>query len=143
MKNLNASEQLKERIRFLEIRQSEQIQGLKEELNASFESLKPTNFVKNIFHELFSPPDGKNDIVNSIVGMISGFVTRKVLVGHSKNPLKKLAASVAQIALSNGLAKNADNIIDKGVNIFKKIFPFKKKHRYAYASEENGTVTNS
>ena len=143
MKIENPSLQLRERIKYLENKQAEEAHYLKTELNAAFESLKPVNFIKNIFHELFSPPDGKNDIVNSVVGMISGFIARKFIVGKSKNPFKKLAAGFAQIAISNGLSKNADSILDKGIGLLKKIIPSKKKRKYAYTSENENLVTNS
>jgi hypothetical protein len=59
--------------------------------------------------------------------MVTGFLTKKLLVGTSANPLKKVVGTLLQFGLSNIVYKNSFANKAAGSNIFRLIFGKKKE----------------
>lgn len=97
----NASINLDERIVMLEAKKSAEWEELKEQFSATKESFKPINMIKETFHDFTSSPDIKQNVVTSVVGLASGYLSRKLLIGKTHNPIKKIAGAVLQFAVTN------------------------------------------
>ena len=110
-KKRDSVEKLNEMISQLEVRQEEQGRELKEQLLISYESLKPLNLIKSSIKDL-SNSELKDGLVDSVLSILSGYITQRLIIRKSKNPLKRIIASFIQIGATKLIAKNIDLIKD-------------------------------
>ena len=94
---------------------------LKAQFRLTFESLKPINIIKNTLKQVVTSPEIKTSIINSAIGFISGFVAKKLFVGGSNNPLKKMGGSMLGTLVANKTEANAENIKNVGTLLLKKV----------------------
>jgi hypothetical protein len=94
---------------------------LKIHFQLAYESLKPLNIIKSTFKQIISAPGLKTGVVDTLMGLASGFVAKKILVGRSHNPFAKLLGSLIEIFVSNKLTNNADEIRSVGSVLIKKL----------------------
>lgn len=136
MKKQSPTEALNERIRLLQMKKDRELIVLKEQAHLAYESLRPINLIKNMFHEVASTPDLKNGIVSNVIGLATGFLSRKVLIGGSHNPIKRIVGALLQFGIANVVSKHADTIKAAGENIFKRIL--KPRNGVNHEFRENG-----
>jgi hypothetical protein len=127
MENKRPTELLKERISQLELQQTEEGLLLKEQFNTTYESLKPLNLIKNAFKDFTSSPETKSDLVNAVVGIATGFLTNRLLIGSSTGIIKKVGALVLELGLVKVLAQNSDKIGAKASEWIKTLVSKRKK----------------
>jgi len=121
MKTESTSEILDRDILLLEQRQSEQFKNLKEQLHAVHESLKPINLIKNTVMGAIQSPDLKSGIGKATIGMVSGYLLKRIVFGSSTNLLKRFSGLAFQTLAANLVAKNSDKIKNTGINIFEMV----------------------
>jgi len=126
MTPITTSADLKLAIRQLELQQANEFLLLKEEFHATGESLRPLNIIKRTFKNAVAGPDLKTNVVNAAIGLATGIVTKKLMIGKTINPLKKLFGALVEMAVANKVSKNADDIKSTGTAIFKKLFSKKE-----------------
>lgn len=122
MKLITTSAHLKMAIQELELRQANELILLKEQFNKTSESLKPINLIKSTFKNAVSSPDLKTDVFNAVIGLATGVVAKKLMIGKTINPFKKLLGIIVEMTVANKVSKNADEIKSTGSTIFKKLF---------------------
>lgn len=110
MEKQSAVDSLKESIRLLEIRQAEEGQALKEQFRITFESLKPVNLIKSSINELTGSAEIKNSLFETIVSILTGYLTKKMMVSSKSNPFMKILGAVLQFGVTSLVAKNAESI---------------------------------
>lgn len=110
MKNANALILLKENMLLMEFEHENNRILLMEEFKQTFEALRPVNLIKNTFHELVQSPDFKENLVDSALGLATGFISKKLVVGNTHNPLKQILGVLLQLAITSIVTKNADGI---------------------------------
>lgn len=123
MKTIKTTEDLKEAIALLELSSAEQWPELKTHLLETYETLKPLNFIKSTFNEITSSPEFKTNIVGTSMGLTAGYLSKLLVFGHSKNPVKILIGDFLQVGISNLVANNTTQIsrISSGIlRLFKK-----------------------
>ena len=126
MKSITTSADLKMAIQQLELQQANELFLLKEEFRATGESLKPLNIIKRTFKNAVAGPDLKTNVMNAAIGLATGIVTKKLMIGKTINPFKKLLGALLEMAVANKVSKNADDIKSTGTAIFKKLFSKKE-----------------
>ncbi|MEO8760108.1 MAG: hypothetical protein ABI388_03290 [Bacteroidia bacterium] len=126
MENKSQMQLLDERIYSLKNKQTEELILVKEQFHVVYESVKPMNLIKSAFHDMTSSSDTKNGLVDSAIGLATGFLSKKLLFGSSINPIKNILGSVLQQAVSNIVANHAEGIKSKGANLILKLFNRKK-----------------
>jgi len=114
MENQYTVESLREEIRALEIKQAEEGQLLKEQLLITYENLKPINILRNIAKDFSSSDNYKQDFLEIVAGMTSGFITKKIIIGKSKNPMLKLIGLAVQFGMTT-LVSNKFNAIKDSI----------------------------
>ncbi len=122
MTPIATSEELKKAIKQLELQQASEWPLLKEEFLKTAESLKLKNIIKNTFKEAIDLPDLKTDIINTAIGLTTGIVAKKLIIGKTLNPLSKLVGVLLEVFVTNKVSKNAGDIKSVGSVIMKKIF---------------------
>ena len=119
MKNKNATDTLNELIIIQEMRCANDLKLLKEQFDVAYESVKPINMIKNLFHEVTASPEIKNDLLSNVIGFGTGFLSKKLLLGSSHNPVKKVFGTLFEFAVGNMVSKHADGIKTIGGNLLK------------------------
>jgi hypothetical protein len=117
--------ELQSAILSLEIDQSEKAQMLKEQFFLTYESLKPVNLLKSSLHDVVSSPDVLDDIIATLVGLATGSLSKKIVVGISGNPIRKLMGSIVRFGVSNFVSQHPDTI--KSIGHFIYSFLLRKK----------------
>ncbi|HMU09645.1 MAG TPA: hypothetical protein PKC54_06540 [Ferruginibacter sp.] len=122
MNPINTSAELKATIQQLELKRVTEYNLLKEEVIKTSESLKLINIIKSTFNKVATAPDLKTDIINAAVGLTTGIVAKKVIIGKTLNPLSKLLGVMLEVFVANKVTKNAGEIKSLGGILMKKIF---------------------
>lgn len=110
MPSITSDDQLKEAIRQLELKQTEDLRQLKSEMSLAYEKIQPINLFRSFLHELSQSDEVKDDMINATMGVAAGFLTAKLIEGKSNHPFRKLIALLAQLGVSNWVEKNAEGI---------------------------------
>jgi len=126
MENITTTEELKNAIELMEFEKLYKGQIVKEQLLIVHEALKPFNLIKSTISEATSSPYLIDNILGAAVGLASGYVSRKIVIGRSANVLRKLIGSALQFGVTNVVARHADTIKTFGQTIFQ-YFSHKKE----------------
>jgi len=113
----NETDELDKKINDLRSKRIEELEAINEQFRMTYESLKPINLLKSTLKEVSSSPDIKNTILAPAIGLGFGFLCRKILVGNSHNPAKRLFGTLVQFAIANVVAKHGDSIKSTGQKI--------------------------
>jgi len=105
-------ESLRESIRLLEIRQTEEGKILKEHFSVTLESVRPVNLIKHAVKDMTSSVDLKSNLSETIISILAGYLTKKVMVNSKSGPLMKIVGAILQFGVTSVLAQNAENIKD-------------------------------
>ena len=126
----NEIELLNEKILSLESKREYEVKLLKEHLYSIHEELKPINLIKNDFKEITTSPEAKNTLIDNVIGLGTGYISRKILVGSSHNPIKNLLGTLLQFTISNMATKHSDKIKTAGENLFDRVIKFTKQLKH-------------
>ena len=116
MNKINHTETLQEAILLLKLQQSGQLDQLKEQYRYTYESLKPINIIKRTFTQLTSTAEFKGNVVSNLIGIGTGYLTKKVLVGSTNNIFKKVFGTLLQLAITNIVTKKTEKTIDDSIH---------------------------
>jgi hypothetical protein len=122
MQTITSVSELKTSILFLEAEQSIKGQLLKEQLFRTYESLKPVNLIRNTLKELSTSPYLVDNISGTAMGLLGGFLSKKIFVGTSGNLIRKLLGSVLQFGVTNVVAQNSEVIKTVGQTVLHHFF---------------------
>jgi hypothetical protein len=126
MQNITSAAELKDAIQLLEAEQSIKGQLLREQLFLTYESLKPVNLLRNALKEISSTPYLIDNISGTAMGLLGGFLSKKIFVGASGNLIRKLFGSVLQFGVTNLVAQNSEIIKSVGQALIQHFFQKKK-----------------
>jgi hypothetical protein len=126
MQNITSAVELKDAIQLLEAEQSIKGQILREQLFLTYESLKPVNLLRNALKEISSTPYLIDNISGTAMGLLGGFLSKKIFVGASGNLIRKLVGSVLQFGVTNLVAQNSEIIKSVGQALIQHFFQKKK-----------------
>ena len=121
MEKLNSDTSIKDAILELEMRQAHDAEMLKKQFNRAFESIQPMNIIKNTFKEVAVSDVLKDDILNTSVGLVVGYLSQKLLKDVSISPLKKLFVTAVLFGITNIVAKHPEKVKALGSNLWKMI----------------------
>ena len=105
MKKLNQNELLDQKIAELTIQQRRELEELKEQFHLVQSSLTSTNIVQEGLNGFYQTVTNKENLVSTIVSIVGGYVSKKVVVGSSENPIKKVLGNVLQFLVTGYLSK--------------------------------------
>ena len=137
MQKINNAQELTDAIRALEIRQSQDWALLEEQLHVSYESLKPFTFIKNTLSNLTSAPEIKGNMLDTALGMIAGYLSKKAIVGSTRHPLKFLLGTFLQMGVTNVVLNKSAGIKSVLSILVNKVI---KKNHNASSPEINGAT---
>jgi len=126
MQKITSIAELKSAIQELEYQQVNEWPALKEQFLETYENIKPINLIKNALSDLTTVPDLKGDLLNTTLSLAAGFISKKIAVGSTHNPLKQLLGTFLQMGVTSIVSKNADGIKSTTMNIINNIFSKKE-----------------
>jgi hypothetical protein len=127
MKSITTSEELKAAIYDLEKQQADELILLKEQYFKTKEDFKLVNIIKGAFKQVVSAPDLKKDAIDAAIGFTTGIVAKKLMIGKTINPFKKMLGVIVEMVVANKVVKNADGIKSVGSAIINSLFEKKEK----------------
>lgn len=110
MEKVTSLVELKEAILLLEVKQAYEGRLLKEEFKTTYQNLRPVNLIKNKFNELVSSPNLKENLLDTAISLAVGYLSKKVIIGGTNNPLKQIVGTLLQMGVTGIVAKNTDGI---------------------------------
>ncbi len=121
MENITSAAELKNAIQLLEVEQAMNGQLLKEQFLLTYESLKPINILKSTLKDVTSSPYLIDNILGSAMGLASGYLTKKIVIGASANIFRKLFGAIVQFGITNVVAQHPDAVKSFGQFIIQHI----------------------
>src|SRR5689334_17169242 len=91
-----AKETLQQAIVLLQAKQEAEWQLLKIQLDEAWQSIQPVNVIRSTVHQLATSPGIKNDLLQFAVVKTTDYLSKKVLVKKSGNPLKKILGAALE-----------------------------------------------
>jgi len=129
MQNITSATDLKNAILLLEVEQVVNRQQLEKQFHVTFESFKPVNLLRNSLKDIASSPHLIDNILGATIGIATGYVSKKIVVGASHNLFRKVMGSVLQLGVTDLVAQHPEAIKSLGQFIGQHIFR-KKKHEH-------------
>jgi hypothetical protein len=110
MTSIQNLKELREEIAFRQSQQAQDFIALRAEAKKVYTSLKPVNFLNDTLKELSSSPEFKGNLLNSTIGIGAGFITKKLVLGATSNPVKQFLGTLLQIGVTSLVSRNGDSI---------------------------------
>ncbi len=129
MENSTKPADLKNAILLLETEQAIHLQNLREQFFHTYESLKPAKLIENTLKDIASSPYLVNNILVTFGGLLSGYLSQKVITGKSNTKLRKFFGYILQFGVTNIVAQNPSFIKNFGQYIFQHIFTKKEMNK--------------
>jgi hypothetical protein len=126
METISSVADIKNSIRFLEADQELKGQQLRAQFNNISDSLKPVNLLRNAVHEISSSPFLMKNIAGAALGLATGYLSKRVVFGASKNIIKRILGIALQFGVTNFIARHPDDIASYGQVLQQRIFSQKK-----------------
>jgi hypothetical protein len=105
----------------LELKAASQKKDIQEAFAVVSENLKPLNLVKNGLRSVFSG-NHKAELVNILIGLGTGFLGKKLLLGRARGIVGKTAGLALEWGLAGLVSKNAEKIKEKAGDLIDRIF---------------------
>jgi hypothetical protein len=122
MERIYTVSDLKNAIQVLEVEQAAKGQHLKEQFYITYENLKPFKLLQSALKDVASSPYLIENILSTVMGLTSGYLSKRIVVGASGNVLRKFMGSLLQMGVTNAVVKHPDSIKSIGQFIFHSIF---------------------
>ena len=101
MYNITGKEDLRRAIMLLENELDEQKNLLSDQFNVIYESFRPVNVIKDIFREVVTSEEFRNNILTATMGISTGYITKRLLFNKSRNPFKVITGNLLQYGIAN------------------------------------------
>ena len=118
MQNRSSTAVLKDTIQLLETEQKIEGRLLKEQFYLTYESLKPVNLLRSSIRDVVSPPYLIDNIVGTAVGLATGYLSKKIVIGTSGNIIRKFFGLLMQLGVTNTIAQHPESIKSIGQFIY-------------------------
>ncbi|MGV3632398.1 MAG: hypothetical protein ACO1O6_14420 [Bacteroidota bacterium] len=139
MLEINNLEDLETAMKQLEAQRDQEWLALKVQFSETMEDLRPANLLKNAVHEMIVSPELKQNLLDTALGLTTGFLAKKLVFGQTHNPISRLLGVVLETAVSNKVAKHPEGIKSVGKFLIDKFFSGgNHNHNGHHNGEENG-----
>lgn len=105
MQEIKTAADLQNKIEELEYTQTHEWLSLKDYFLSTYQALQPINLIKNTFRDVISKPNLITNVVVNGIGLATGILAKKVLIGSSRNPLKKILGFIVEIIVAKKISK--------------------------------------
>ena len=116
MQKLNSLQELEVHIMDLERKQKEKKAAITVEVQGFMESLKPANMLRKLFRSVNESPDLKSDMLKGAIGLGTGFLTNKLLLGKVNGPFKAILSAVLPAVMTKAAVDVPEKIKENGLS---------------------------
>ena len=118
MQNITSVAELKNAIQILEVEQNLKGKILKEQFYLVYENFKPVNLLTGTLKDIVKSPYLIDNILGTVMGLATGYLSKKIFIGASGNKIKKIIGSILQFGITNVITQNSDSINTFGRSLF-------------------------
>jgi len=118
MQNITSVAELKNAIQLLEVEQNLKGKILKEQFYLVYENFKPINLLTGTLKDIVKSPYIIDNILGTVMGLATGYLSKKIFIGASGNKIKKIIGSILQFGITNVITQNSDSINTFGRSLF-------------------------
>ena len=126
MEKITSSAALANAIHLLEDAEATQRQQLKDQFQITYTRLTSGNLLRNTLNDVATSPYLFDKILGTALGLASGYVSKKIVVGASAGMFRKLFGSMMQFGITSVVSHNAGAIKSLGKLIIQSVFHKKK-----------------
>ena len=122
MQKINSEQELLDAIHRLEQIQLDEINKLKAHFHITDLKLNSNGVRNNALVDAAKSIDIKEVLINSGLGLATGYLSKKIFVGTSKSPIRRLLGNVIMIFITNAVSNNPESIktlVERMVNVLK------------------------
>ena len=105
----NQNEELDIAISNLERQRDQKFFELKQQLNLTYESVKPINILNQTLTDFKESTQVKSNVLQSVVSLAGGYLSKKLLIGNTNSTFKKILGYVLQYGITNFISKKVDS----------------------------------
>lgn len=109
----NQSLELDKSITILEQQQKLMLVDLKQQLNVTYESLRPINVINATIDDIRNSTELKNNVLETVVSVAGGYASKMFLVGKSNSIFKKIFGALLQYGATNLISNKVHKKIIK------------------------------
>lgn len=120
MKEESPKIELNRKIVLLEIKRERELAALKNQIYTTRESLKPINLLKGTFRSLVPSPDLKSDVLDITLSLLTGYLSKKAVLGSVQTPLKSFFGTLFQIGITSIVSKNITELKSEFLGLINK-----------------------
>lgn len=117
---------LKEAIQKLESDKIVQVYLLRQEFDHAYEKINPLNLIRDNLEDSTSSKLLGNNMISTSVGLATGYLVKKLIIGKSGNQIRGILGSAAQIGIINLVAHYQSTVEVVGHTLLQ-LFIHKKK----------------
>jgi hypothetical protein len=143
MEKIVSETDLRNAILHLEVKQAAEEIMLKKQFYHAVDSVRPINLIKSTFKEAVASRDLKNNIINTSVGLTTGYLAKIVFAGALKTPLAKLLGTALMFGITNIVARNPETVKSLGKGVIKMIRGKYSKRMHAVERIEPRQITST
>jgi len=88
------------------------------------QNMRPKRVVKNTFSYLAETPEIQKTIVNTVIGFILGYASKKAVELVSENSLDRTVHNIVNRQISKIEARQPDSLLSKGISLIRKHTPY-------------------
>ena len=126
MEKITSSAELANAIHLLEDTQARQREQLKDQFQITYKGLTSGNLLRNTLNDVATSPYLFDKILGTALGLASGYLSKKLVVGASAGIFRKLFGSIMQFGITSVVSHNAGNIKTLGRFLIQSVFHKKK-----------------
>lgn len=105
MANIASYAELQLVIRMLEAEQDVKLKLVKKQFHLNNESLNPVKIIKKRLKEISASPYLINNVLSIVIGVTTGYLSKKAITGRSNNKFRRFLGIVMQFGITNLIAQ--------------------------------------
>ena len=110
MQQINSSAGLRDAILKLERTQAFEGEILKEQFLRTFDRVKPVNMLKEFFGEAAASKELKSGVLNTVLGLAGGYLSKKFFERVTKSPFKTLVGNAVMVGVANAVEQHPEAV---------------------------------
>lgn len=122
-RNITTSEDLQAAIKELERKVKLEEEEIKDDYHLVKENLDPKRVVKNTFSYVAETPEVQRTLVNTAIGFILGYASKKAAELLSEQSLNKTVENIVNHQITKLENKDPESLLSKGITLFRKHTP--------------------
>jgi ElaB/YqjD/DUF883 family membrane-anchored ribosome-binding protein len=122
-RNISNSKELKEAIARIESEIKTQESDIKMNFTSAKENLNPKKVIKNTFSYVAEVPEIQRTLVNTVIGMVLGFASKKAVQLLSEDALNRTVENLVSYQMTKLENNQPNSLISKGISLFRKHTP--------------------